>query len=508
MAFRIQLQADPPAGDYIDFDLTAQRVALETIEFSYDGPARLAFVVHQPSQTVPLPFRGFLRVWDDSGTNPRTGQIFTADDPLWEGHVVDADPGSGANEVRYVALDPTSAASTDARVMSLPWDAPAVSGDRPTPATGATPRLVFNGDNITNDPDAAYSRTNDADVGYMISVLLNDQQELLEYHNAAPTGSAAFVTTGELDSIDYVPQEKLVFDSMPLRAAIGKLLAYEPEWRMLWYPGTRQWRFGKVRQSPKVTLTLNDATAPHPILDADLDRSLDDRHTAVRFMGPERVENTTATFSANELTRDVNGDGSVTFQITDADKRRMANLLRSTISVDGYRFTRRTSELIETLAVGLRRTRRPVFQIRYEETTSGDGLWRTVGGWRADRLAGTVTFPDDSRLKRAKYPPPLPGAGSPADPNARYELPVDYRFTYGAFVDPFQVRYPETGHEGTTYDRYGHESELLVYDEMLRVWAGTNEDVTTSLRLQRFEELARRLHATKSDEEVVGSVVL
>lgn len=508
MAIRLQRQ-DVPGGPYAEVDLAAARLFGFRLAVSYSSASKLTFSAHAANHTVPIPQGTFLRLWPDDATNPLTGLTFTADAPLFEGHVSEATPGGDGLTVRYTALDPTAKCSRDFRVMSLPWNA-GVSGGPPTRAVGATSRIVFNADNILADEDAAHTRSVEASLGTIVATLLADQHYPLLANNAAPSAGAAYVWTGELEGLAYVPQEKQVFQDETLRSAILRVLQQEPCWRLIWYPGERRWRFGDVTQSPAVTLTLNDFSDanPHKVLSLDLNRGTEDRYGAVCFYGPARIENTVASTlpaSAPSLLAQTYTPADLVpryrYQIADPAKRRTAGVLAEPIYVNDARGTHVTADRISTWGVGAVQTWFPQIEARFPAGDSGDSGWYTFTGWWLDKLNGIVDL-GTRKVERPIYPVP----GSP--PYA--QDPEEVRFTYGRYVDPFRARYPaiDGTFEGTAHTEAGLANELSIYDEMLVVGTFYNVQITTATRLARFAELAERIHAEKKDLVYTGGLTL
>lgn len=515
MALQFEYRA-VPGGTFTPIDLTNDRVRELRYAVSWEHPTRLTWSIHAGAHTVPIPHRAFVRLWDDAAINPLTNELFDEDAPLFEGYIEDVKPGPDGLTVNYVALDPSMRASNEMRVMSLPWQAP-VGGAPPQRGVGATTRIVFNADSILNDDDAAYSRANNQTVGQIIQTLLDDQTEPLRWLNAAPDApDVPYVVLGELAGLDFIPPEKVVFQEETLRSAIMRLLQYEPQWRMIWYPGERRWRFGDITTSPAVDLTLNDFTPANPyhVLSLNLGRSLEGRYTSVRFYGPPRIVNTIASTLHGEegVTSDsglfgpssyVAWDGSTRYkyQITDPTMRSIASVLEAPIQTPNARGTKTNSTGSFTWYIGTIETWYPVLQARFPEGASGDGGWHTIGGWFVDKLTGEI---DVGRLQITRPIHPEPNS-PPLE-----EEPTEVRLIYGRYATPIEARYPTTEgvYEGTAYTDYGVESELAIYDEMLVVGWIYNIQFTTLDRIARFQELARRVHTRHKDTIYTGGVSL
>ena len=302
MTMRMDYRAgDEPFASFTEIDFETVKLSLETLQIEYSRPARLTFSVHQAQHTLPIPLFSYIRLWDDDADLPDdSSQSSSA--PLFEGFVEEAKPAESLR-ITYTAYDPTARAGREVIVMSQPWDAGDVSeGDLPTIGTGATPRLVCNC-KIDNDDDFVFEREHDFEVGEIIELILDDQYHPLYWLGAAPgdgsdAGNGTAYVGAETSGLTFKPQEKVVFESETIRDALTQLLGWEPGVKLLWRPGDRQWRFIDITNATTDSVTLNDSTVDHPVLSMSLDRSLDDRWTAVEFYGPESPTTTTVTDSS------------------------------------------------------------------------------------------------------------------------------------------------------------------------------------------------------------------
>ena len=521
----IHLQQQTAAGgSYQTISLTELRLSNFRLSLSYAHPAQLTFCAHAPHQSMPLASGTFLRLWDDAGTNPLTAAAYSAEQPLFEGHIAEITPGSDGQTVEYTALDPTARCARDFRVMSFPWQPPNPSSSStpeevaplPARAAGATSRLVFNASVIPNDDDAGQARANEQTLGQMIATLLDDSREPLLALNGAPAAvppavSMPYVWNGELETLTDIPTEKVVCQDEVIRTSISRLLQYAPAWRMLWQAGERRWRFYEITAAPPLTLTLNRFSAdnPHKVLSLDLNRSVEDRYGAVCFYGPPRPVNTIATTSDGSLIaqQEILDEATTRYwyQIADADRRRIAAMLELPLNVPGERAQQTTADERFTFAADTVETAFPSLQARFPAGASGDGGWYSLGGWQLDREAGIVhlgTF----KIGRPLYPPPSATLPNPA----RYQDPLEVRFLYAYCADPFRARWPQIDgtFEGTAFTEMGLANELSIYDEMLVVGTFYNRQLTTEIRLARFRELARRIHQQKKDVVYTGGCVL
>jgi hypothetical protein len=499
MALRMRLQTSV-FGPFHDVDLSAVRAARFRLQTSYSHPARLSWVMHQPQQSQPLPLRTFVQFWDDGSTGP-DGVPYSDGNPLFEGFITEITPGEDPNRVEYVAYDPTRKASDEFQVMSGPWLPGSPPGVPPSEGPGAYPRLVFNS-RIDNDDDFAFARENDATLGDLIATLLLDAAPPLFWCNASPGdgasgGSGLPWVPSELVQLTFRPQEKIVFESETIRAAIERLLQWMPHYRMLWKPGTRQFRFWDLTTSPEVTLTLNHLADAGRVLSLQLTRSLEGRYTAVRIFGPQTLTPMTASVSAGTLLDISNGPpletvGGVTtfgrnrWQITNVHLRRVARLLPADIFVQ-------TDDLM------LVRTRSPQLEAFWPQTSGGPAGWRAIRGWSLDAASGIVSF-NGTNLYRFNR------NAAPGQP--RFENPTDVRFVYATPTSPLQVRVPETGFSGTAFTEANLQSELQIHDEMLAVDYEHGQPVTTQTRVQQFTILADYIHRMRRDLIHAGGLVI
>lgn len=490
-------------GSYTAVDFTAQRIGQLKLQISYQHPARLSWVQQKPQHTFPIGIRSFVRLWDDAANGP-DGNPQSSSNPIFEGFVMEVNPGSESNEVQYVAYDPTRFSAQQFNVSSLAWNSGTVPTDAPTTSAGSYPRLVFNS-KIDNDDDAAYQRLTDASVGDMLGTIFDDSYQPLYWTNAAPgdgtdAGNGSPYETGDLTALAFRPQEKEVFESETVRGAVTRLLRHYPSWRLLWYPGTRKWRFGDITASPEVTLTLNDWDASNVVLSLNLERSLEQRYTAVHFYGPQTTVTTVSSIGGGTLTDISDGPllqnniatccdvpGKNKWQITNTDARQIARVLPEfiTVQTSDYSFVSvRTAQL----------------EGYWPESSQWPAGWRVITGWYINAKTGTVFLPDGIYAYRYNS---RPAGGSP-----HYENPTDVRFTYGKFENPIQVRYPTSGFSGTAYDVAGIANQMEIYAEDLAVGYEYGQPVTTATRLAQFQILAEYLHKLHKDIVYVGGVTL
>ena len=290
----------------------------------------------------------------------------------------------------------------------------------------------------------------------------------------------------------------------------------EPEYKLLWYPGTRKWRFLNIKSADQTTLTLNDFSGTNKVLSFELTRSIDGKHTAVKFYGPPAAEQLEVRLSSGGLT-DISDDPIIDtyaagatkrsknrWQITDTNKRRVLRWLAQIIYAPhvGAVFGSPT-EGFTVIGMYTTPTRSPSFQARWNTTKAGNDEWTTIEGWHLDALNGIIDF-GNSYVYRYNDNPDI--SGGILQP--KVENPVDVRFIYATPSDTVTARFPTNGFSGTAYSELGLERELLLYDEMLAVNYEYFNPVTTAVRIAQFEKLAEKLHAERSDVSYSGGCSL
>lgn len=491
------------SGAWSAVNLEAERVCKFRYSLGYSHPAQLSFCIKQAQHTTPIPAYAGVRFWEE-GALDSEGEPFTAANPLFLGFVEAIQPKS-SNELEYTCFDPTARAASKIPIMSTEW------ASASAPGSGAVPRLIFNS-NIDNDDDYTFCRDFNLSVGQMIAIILEDAQFPLEAVFAAPSGSPAYESS-DLDGLDFQPQEKIVFTGEPVRSGIMRLIDdWEPEWRMVFYPGSRKWRFGNIGLSPQVTVTLNDFTATHPVLKLQMDRSLENRYTAVRIYGPEAVENVTATLDGGGLIAATDGPvletygagaivrGQYAWQIADDTKWRMGRLLATPVEIGAEEF--RIGPNVWTQSVF--ETRSPTLLVQYKANNAGTNAWQAVAGvWRYDHTTGILTFGNTYIYRFNPYPQVEGGILQPS-----IENPEDVMLIYPSYINPLEVRKPATGYEGTAYSVHGLENELAIYDPSLAVGYLFGTPVTSATKIAKFEVLAQKILDSKKDVLYHGGMTL
>jgi len=480
---------------YVDgspVNLGTSRVCDIKLQISYSHPARLSFTVYQAQHTLPFGHREFIQLADEN-----FGGLAT---PLFEGHIHDINPGKDANEIQYVAYDPTRRAAAEVTIMNGLHD-----------DSSSYPRAVFNC-KIDNDDDIAFEIEHDATTQDIIETLFEYALPELTPMQAAPEdGSDAYVSS-DLTAFDYKSQEKIVFESETLRGGLDRLLNLYPQYRIVWEPGEgssgRRWRFRNVKEAPQVTLTLNDYTEEneHHIGSLDLQRSMEGRATAVKIYGPEKTETGDVSTSSG-LTKlwnaaydagfETGGPGgsplwedvSRKWQITDTTKQHMANILPDNYTITGYKsgVDQATGDNVTTTLV----TRRTVFVATWD----GGISWEPIEGAEFNKSTGEITTP----YHVYKYDPE---EGNP------YVLPDSVRLVYAYYIPGLSVRYPSSSYSGTAYTVAGAEIEKRIYDESLAVGFERFLIADQAERTAQFEKLAQSVQESLRDIIYTGGCSL
>lgn len=504
-----------PGGSITALDLGEEGLSWSNFKLAVSDshPARLSWRMYAPQQTtIAGLIRNFVIFWDDELTNPATESPYSQSEPIFEGYVEEIQPVA-SNVLEFVAFDPTRKAANEITIFSFTWE----EGTPPTRAVGALPRLVFNS-TIDNDDDYTFERARGQTVGEIIQTLLDDQYFPLEYANCARDDSA--YVAADLEALDYEPQSKVVFESENIRSGVYRLLALEPEMRMVWHPGDstngRLWRFYNVKNSPAVTLTLNDheTEGAKRILSLELTRSLEGRYTSVKFYGPPQIITTEVEWPGdgltllstcgqlqNDLVSCCNVSALCRWQVTDPDWRRGARYLASAVNIPvlagqwGSTNSGVGAEWFKWIP-----TRTPAVVATFPDTTGGSDHPVSVSGWTYDPVNGIVDFSPNALYRYNS----VPDSGEPD-----YENPETVKFIYGRYTDPLTARYPAEDYDGTAYTIAGLENELSLYDESLAVdylWDGTT--ITTEKRLEQFAKLAEKIHSYRKDIVYAGGVVI
>lgn len=496
-------------GTWSAVDLTALQAGDFKLSISYSHAARLTWSVCAPQHTAPIPRLAFLRLWDDEDDDP-DGNPFSAANPLFEGFVEDITPGESSNVVNYTAFDPTYRSAKQVTVMDAPFVAGVIPGTPPAEATGATPRLVYNA-KIDADPDYAWEVGHDGTVGQIVAGLLEYTYQPLYWLQAAPgagdDGGDVPYVWADLAGMSFEPQEKLVFESENPRSAVDRLIRYEPRYRLLWEPGTRRWRFRNLVAGPTVTLTLNDASVPHPVYNLQLTPSFEQSATAVKIYGPPSLNvaeflwvkgaggNTLAPIDAGTVLQNYSDSGGMKqaiayreWQIIDPAQRRGGRLLPTyyQAQVNAY-------ELVDLKS--------PILLASWD----GGATWRTVWGVYLDYHSGRAVF-----TGTLPYIYQANSSGGSLIPGSTQTIfpPNAMRLVWAPFGPPLAVRRPETGFEGSAYTVAGLAYELKLYDESLAVGYEYGVPVTTASRRAKFEVLAQALLDYRKDIAFPGAATL
>ena len=494
-------------------DTAANGVCNVKLEVSYSHPAKLTFTLSAENHTIPSDFtyNTFIRVWDDDGSVDGSAQSVT--NPLFEGWIEDVQP-AGENEVTVTAFDPTYRASRIS-LMNLPWDSAT------EPDAASYPRVVYNCYQEA-DPDYAYSRSINATIGQIITDVFDDHILPLRGIFAAPAAAVPYDTSdlGELvgetwtGGLDFIPQEKIVGNSEPMRAFCERLLAtYDPAIKMVFIPGERVWRFHNLKEADEVTVIVNKPTDTYgAVLSLDIRRSADDRYTAVKFYGPETLEWADAEYNSGGTdTMDLMDEYSAgtspdtftcwwKFEITDPDFTRFVQKGPYPITIPGpvMVYSKADGSVPSAVIPSYINTWWPAFLVQYADSGGGDDQWTSVSGWFCDPRSGIITFGDDNCIAR------IDPDGSPS----RIQVPSKATFKYPRFAEPLSVRIPATGYEGTAYTVAGIERELRIYDETLAVGYEFGNPVTSATRQARFEALATQILRQKKDLVYSGGMTL
>lgn len=518
-----------PFGGFTNVDITASRVDKMKVRIAEQGVWSASWTMHFGSHETPIPRLAFVKIWD-TGATDSNGNAQNEHNPLFEGYVEEVTPGDDGLTVNYTAWDARKRVRDQVTIMSTAWSAGTTFSGTfstfPTPGTGAVPRLVCNV-KIDNDQDYAFARANDYTVGEIIQLLLEDQYQPLFFLNAAnASGTAYRLNSGsgtgagsELAGMDFKPQGKVAFESESLWSAIMRLMSsYAPNYRCYLEPGQRMWRFYDAKQSPTVTLPLNNATGTYKVLSMNLQPSLDQRYTSVEIRGPETTvvcapggEGDEGVFQTDGSAPSLVPLGSgivlqdysnasgmqqaisyTQYQIVDPTKRRGAKMLSRTVTVPMMA----PHPSGDTFGYNYMQCRSPSLQISFD----GGWTWMTVLGVNFDFQNGIATMSNPIYYYYSS--PPLPAS------TQKFFPPTNVRLVWAYFSDPLIVRKPASGYEGTALTVAGLRSTLHLYDQMLAVGYEYGTPVTTATRTAQFEKLAQSLLDDRKDVVWTGGCAL
>jgi hypothetical protein len=462
------------------FDQTANGFCLPVVKHSYSHPAELTFRLHVPQHTRPIADRARVKLEDDATL-------------VFQGHVFEINPKETL-EVEYTCYGPDMRARQEITILST--DHTDIS---------AIPRLVYNA-KIDNDDDYAFEAEHDADVGDILEDLFTNAVTELRDRHAAPLASTAFEAS-DLTPLDFIPQEKVVFETEKLGQGIDRLLNYYPAYRLLFNHTTQKWRVVNVRSASQQTLTLNDFSGTFKVLSMSLRRSMEQRATAFKIYGPQEWKITTVyssgTFSGG-LTENWNiaekinfeaggpgspgvGDCSRKWTITDTDRNQISRLFPEDVYLSDSQFN------VDGTSLQFRAVRQPTLQATWD----ADGnKWWTIPGIKINIRDGIIETPV----------PVYQFRGMDATP--KYALPGSVRLIYAYFGEPVNVRKPAVGYEGTAYTVAGMEYEERIYDEMLAVGYEKGTPVLLATRTAQYEKLAQAYLDAKKDIVYTGGCVL
>lgn len=473
-------EVDIPAERVVDFKLTR----------GYSHPATLTFTILQAEHTTPIPLGAWIVFTDDDFG----GQ----DTPLFEGFVDDIQPVA-SNELGYVCLDQTAAAAESVTIMNGEHSGGSLS-----------PRAVFNAQ-IESDADYAFNLLPESDCGTILKQVFNNAASELRTWRAAPVSSLTSpIVDADVESWDFIPQTKVLFQSQQIRAALDHFLRYYPQYKLLFNPGLdathgRRWRLIDVTAAPTETITLNSFPVDGDgnrtgrwILTKGIKRNTQRRATAVIFSGPEEVLLGDVSVSGATLTEQWDGtqegnfvifgpggsgtgDAGRVWQIADSTKRHLTNFLPSAITVNAKDLT------IAGQPIGATSTASPTLLVTWNGTD-----WYIVRG---------ITL--DTNLGKVYAPSPVYQKNSDDD----YLVPTDARLYFGYHATPIEARYPSSGHSGDFYDETGFEREMKLYDEGLAVLYQQFRTVTTTQRIAEYTKVAESIHKAHSGIPYTGAFV-
>ncbi|MBX9770797.1 MAG: hypothetical protein K2X29_05475 [Candidatus Obscuribacterales bacterium] len=510
--FTVSYSAPSTPGTYNWVAYDADKLFNIRYTIDYSTPRVLSFsIAGENHLSTPIPLRSAFSVWDSD---------YSATVPIFEGFVAEIQMTPESNIVNYLCYDATWKAN-DITILS------AAATD-----STATPRLIFNATDEDSDFPSNRNLSSStaisfSSVGEIINTILTDTYTPLVLGIAAPPlniGGDAFVLT-DLNLLDFKPQDKVVFQSEKVRTGITRLLQFMPNFRLLFLPSTRKWRFFDVFASPLELLTLNDFTQSELVLTMQLQRISQDRYPAVRIRGPEVPKmaiaqtglspdlgaspqvydgititpasldpdwtfSQTAQFEASGPLALNIGNAGLIWKLNSAFSiKRIGRVLPRTIAVpQGGGLTGSFLFTVERL---------PILLYTFGELDSNSKqIWYNVGGLNINYQLGIITAP--TRLFQDK--------GTSATP--RWKLPTNAMFVFPSFDPPFEARFPASGFDGTSATVGGSDAVLEIFDDSLSIGYHLGIPITSTSRINEFKKLAEYIHKTKKDIAYSGSIVL
>lgn len=465
----------------VDVDLVAQGVCDIVLVVGYNRPAELRWKMTVAQHTLPIPYGDGIKFLDSD---------YHASNPVFIGFVKRVNPVAGdPNAVEYVAYDPAVRCAEEVFITNGLGT-----------LTTTSPRAVYNC-KIDGDEDRGYEILHDASVGTIIADLLDNQEELLRTRWAAPAypSTDGGYVSGDLTPLDYVPQEKVTFDSEGIISGVLRMLNYYPNRRMVFDPTARQHRVYDVKAATQVTLTLNQtASASRVVLSMQLDRNLDKRFTSVQIYGKPEVANGDVTVGASTLTQTTEISGpnlgfARRWTVADSAKRHLAKILANPgveVTVGGAFLG--NSAVVEYKAI----FHQPVLLAKWPDS----GVWKIVPDFLLRINEGVVETPYHISRANASYS---------SGPVAGREPPSDVRFVFGYYDTPLTVSYPPSGFTGTAASSpYNVQVQQRLYNEILNTGYAIWDSVTATSRKGAFSKLASALHGAYSDVIYSGGAVI
>ncbi|MDE2098971.1 MAG: hypothetical protein KGL39_17085 [Patescibacteria group bacterium] len=491
MSLHLSLQTTP-GGSYTDVDMAGLGIGKPILSREYNTPAKLTFHCNLPQQSTPLGIGNFVKFWDTDGG-------YDSSNPTFEGFIDDVSPGKETNIVNVTCYDATKKAAKEIQIMDTAW----LNTSPPTEGVGATPRCVFNV-SYPNDPDWAVSRGQGLTIGNIMATLFDDATSALRYWNACDNASAPY-DSGDLNSFDYVPYDKMVMESEALRQGLDNVIRWEPAVKLLFFPGSRKWRYLNLYNSSTKTITINDfgtplVPQPYKVLSFELNRSIDNRYTAVEIYGPPTMVQTTWSTADGSLTVIPSGivletysDGSGmhttqalnTFQITDSTQRRLARTMATPI-------------VIQWLDGMQAQGNNPTLEVSFDHGLS----WYAVSWQHVDFNQGKI-YLGNAYPSTTIHPPPV------AASSQTVFVPTDVRFTASYYAAPLTVRSPSSGFSGTAFSVANIQTVLRIYDEQVAVgYDPYGIPITTAARIAQYQKIADLMLQQRQDVLYAGGVTL
>jgi hypothetical protein len=453
------------------------------VTFSYNHPHSLRFTVCTDQHSIPFQFNEGVKFFDTR---------FHSTEPLFVGHVRRIIP-QASKEVVIECLDPSARAAEELYIFDGLATDPTV-----------VPRCVYNCTQDTDDDYAwnqiaiSYATSSQSSglpsiitpiyptVAQILQNLFDNQESNLIPLTLSGSSATPYDNTGA-SSLDYQPQEKIVFDSENLLSGIQRLLQLYPQYRLFYDPSSYKWKLHLPWDASAQTITLNSLSETHPVLSLNLDRGLERRYTAVSLYGKREMEYADVSTTGGGLTPLPDPSGLTRrWQITDPTKRHITRRINP---------GRWIPVVIPQGNAGV------LFTLVF---FTEPALLFSFDNGETYRIASDARFDPGKGIAEVSYYP----LWTEANPSATPQQPDDVRLVYCYYTAAIILREPTTGYEGTAYTQFAIEKERRFYHEFLNTGYLKWDTVTAAQKQTQYRKLAKNFLRASKDVIYSGGATL